>query len=103
MSGETENGVPPKGSVRLNPASRKIKPDTENLRIWAEVWHKVIDRVFSQAFFAFVLVVVVVWFGMQYAMGLKDFKDALEVFKLLLPVVTLYLGFAIGKGMGSDD
>lgn len=86
----------PTDGLRARP--RKLTPDIERTRVWAELWHKLFDRLLSAPFFAFLLVLLVLLAGLWFQSSKSDTKEVMEFWKLILPVVTLYVGYAIGKG-----
>jgi hypothetical protein len=88
--------IPPADGLRAKP--RKLPPDVERTKLWSEVWHKLADRLLSAPFLAFFLVLLVVAAGLWFVGTKSDVKDIMEFWKLILPVVTLYVGYAIGKG-----
>lgn len=57
------------------------------------------DRLMSPPGYSFVIVFIVVVGGIIIAGTRSEIKDGIEVLKtLVLPIVTLFLGFLIGQG-----
>jgi len=90
----------PTDGIRAKP--KKITPDIERTRVWTELWHKLDDRLLCAPFFAFLLVLMVLGAAIWFQVVKSDTKEIMEFWKLILPVVTLYVGYAIGKGQDTE-
>lgn len=76
----------------------------ETNRINLEFKQKWIDKLFSANFLVFLVTVVVMLSGFVYMRVDGVVKaDIIEYWKLILPVVTTYIGYAIGKGNESAE
>lgn len=76
---------------------------TETNRLELEFKDKRLERLLSANFLVFVVTLVVIVSGFIYMRvdGVAK-ADIVEYWKLILPVVTTYVGFAIGKGTQRD-
>jgi hypothetical protein len=81
----------------FRPKLSELKVNVEKSKIWAELWHKLLDRVLSSEFFTFFLVLLLTASGLAVTAVRTDLKDIIEYWKLILPIVTLYIGYAFGK------
>lgn len=72
------------------------KKETTELSI--KFKEKIIAGLLSANFFVFIIIIAVVYSGFHY-MTIQDVKkeDIVEYWKLILPVITTYIGYAIGK------
>jgi hypothetical protein len=71
----------------------------ETTRQALEFKDKWLEKIFSSNFLVFVITVLVIASGFVF-MSIKDVlkSDIVDYWKLILPVVTTYIGYAIGKG-----
>lgn len=75
----------------------------ETNRLHLEFKEKWLEKLFSANFLVFLVTLIVIVSGFVYMRveGVAK-NDIVEYWKLILPVVTTYVGYAIGKGKQSD-
>ncbi|TPQ33405.1 hypothetical protein [Cupriavidus pinatubonensis] len=93
--------LPPQADTGVDTEKIKAHLDyqTANNRITLEFRDKLLDKVLSANFLVFVATIFTMIIGVIYMFRdgvTKD--DIIEFWKLILPIVTTYLGYAIGKG-----
>jgi len=89
-------GVEPQN---VNPDHLKTQLDfeTNQKKLANEFWSGIVDKIFSASFFVFIITVLVVASGFVFMNKNQTVNDILEYWKLIVPVVTTYMGYAIGK------
>ena len=72
---------------------------TESNKVNAAVKEKWLEKLFSPNFLVFIITSLVVISGLIFMSkeGI-ELSNIMEFWKLILPVVTTYIGYAIGKG-----
>ncbi|HIF9422539.1 TPA: hypothetical protein ACX6SA_002633 [Photobacterium damselae] len=77
----------------------QLEHQTENNKMTLEFKEKWLEKLFSPNFLVFLVTLIVIASGFVY-MGVEEVAkaDILDYWKLILPVVTTYIGYAIGKG-----
>ncbi len=102
---KTEIDLPSLQSTGIDKEHIKVQLDyhKETNRLQLEFKQKWIDNLFSANFLVFLVTLVVMASGFVYMRidGVAK-SDIFEYWKLILPVVTTYIGYAIGKGTQSD-
>ena len=72
---------------------------TQTNKINKELKEKWVDMLFSANFLVFLITVFVIISGFLFMSREDAIKaDIIDYWKLILPVVTTYIGYAIGKG-----
>lgn len=76
----------------------------ENNKINLEFRDKWLEKLFSANFLVFIVTVAVIASGFVYMRidGVAK-GDINEYWKLILPVVTTYIGYAVGRGSKKED
>jgi hypothetical protein len=89
--GKVENGLSPEH------LKAKLEFETNNKKLSNEFWQKIYENIFSANFFVFLIVCAVLASGFVYMYRANTLAEIIEYWKLILPVVTTYIGYAIGK------
>lgn len=94
FGGDKDNGFDPSGG-RLTPTqiNARIELTKLNLDYKDKIW----NRCFSPNFFAYILVSLVVIAGIVCIVKVEESDKWIEFWKVIIPVITTYIGFAIGK------
>ncbi len=81
----------------------QLDHQTENNKLTLEFKEKWLEKLFSANFLVFLVTIIVLVSGFVF-MGVEGVAkaDILDYWKLILPVVTTYIGYAIGKGKQSN-
>ena len=70
----------------------------------AAVKEKLFDHLLSANFFVFLIIVLIVLSGILFMNRENSkFDEIITFWQLIIPVVTTYIGYAIGKGKGKDS
>lgn len=71
----------------------------ETNKLNLELREKWLDKLFSANFLVFMVTVLIIISGFIF-MGIEGIgkADILDYWKLIIPVITTYIGYAIGKG-----
>lgn len=84
----------------------KIQLDhkTENNKLNIEFKEKCLEKLFSANFLVFIITTLVIGSGFvfMYVSGATT-ADIMNHWRSILPVVTTYMGYAIGKGKQNDS
>ena len=78
-------------------AHTQLKVDHENNKLNKEFKDKILDSFFSAHFFVFLIIVLIISSGFIFISKVDDTKSIIEYWKVILPVITTYIGFAIGR------
>lgn len=82
---------------------RKLKPEIEALKIKSEFWHNILSKhIFCNHFYVFFITAVVALSGVMFSILSNSSKDINEYWKIIMPIITTYMGFAIGKKVKTD-
>lgn len=76
---------------------KKIEIEHENKKLSNEVVLSLVTNIFSIHFFVFLIVIVVTFSGYSMLQKESDFSKTLEFWKVIIPVITTYMGYAIGR------
>lgn len=99
--GKTGIDIPQGKLTGIDKDHIKVQLDyqTENNKLTLEFKEKSLEKLFSPNFLVFLVTIIVLTSGFVY-MGVDGVAkaDILDYWKLILPVVTTYIGYAIGKG-----
>jgi amino acid transporter len=79
---------------------KKIEIDHENKKLTKEILLSVVDNLFSIHFLVFVIVMLISYSGYAMLQKESDFNKVIEFWKVIIPVITTYMGYAIGKKTG---
>jgi hypothetical protein len=97
--------LPPLLGTGIDKEHVKVQLDyhKETNRLNLEFKQKWIDKLFSSSFLVFLVTLAVIASGFLY-MRLEGVakNDIVEYWKLIIPVVTTYVGYAIGRGKQTD-
>ena len=81
----------------------QLDHQTENNKLTLEFKGKWLEKIFSANFLVFVIVILVIISGFIFMRTDEVTKpEIMDYWKLILPVVTTYIGYAIGKGHSSE-
>lgn len=69
----------------------------EGKKIDKQFHEKVVDHLFSATFLVFLLVVIMVGAGIGLLWGGRAFAEVTEYWKWIIPIVTTFIGYAIGN------
>lgn len=73
----------------------------EEKKLDKEFRERVVGHLFSAVFLVFLLVAVLVFAGVGMLIwSNRDFKEVTEYWRWIVPLVTTYIGYAIGKVSG---
>lgn len=89
--GNAENGVSPEHLK----ATLKFKSDTQKLN--NEFWQNLTENLLSANFLVFLVTCLVIASGFVFMFRTSLITEVIDYWKLILPVVTTYIGYAIGK------
>lgn len=95
-----ENGLSlNNGATRLDPEHLKAKLDfeTNSKKLNNEFWENLTENIFSSNFLVFIITCLVIASGFVFMNKSNAISEILDYWKLILPVVTTYIGYAIGK------
>jgi len=74
---------------------------SETNKVNAAVKEKILENLFSANFLVFIVTFTVIISGLIFMSRDKvEISNIIEYWQLILPVVTTYIGYAIGKGKG---
>jgi hypothetical protein len=94
FGGDKSSGFEPSGGkLTQNQMNARLELTKLNLDYKDKIW----SRWFSPNFFAYTLVSLVVIAGIICIVKVKEFDKWIEFWKVIIPVITTYIGFAIGK------
>jgi hypothetical protein len=96
----------PKTGIDANPDQVKALFDlhSETNKVNAASKDKLMEQLFSANFLVFIVTVLVIVSGFIFmAKDKTDFDSIFKFWQLILPVVTTYIGYAIGKGKLKDS
>ena len=82
----------------FHPTQLKIEAELENKRMQKEFKENLLSKVFSSHFLVFLITAAVVLSGLLFMDKTAEFEKIIEYWKAILPLLTTYIGFAIGKG-----
>ncbi|BBM00446.1 hypothetical protein [Microbulbifer sp. GL-2] len=98
---QTAFDVPPPSSetrITLEQVKVELEHDKAKRELSINFKQKILEKFLSESFFAFVITLVVIAVGISYMYVDTVEKGDIESFwKLILPVITTYLGYAFGK------
>jgi hypothetical protein len=97
--------IPPTG-IDANPEQVKALFDlhTETNKTNAASKDKLMEQLFSANFLVFIVTVLVIVSGFIFmSKDNTSFDSIFKFWQLILPVVTTYIGYAIGKGKQKDS
>jgi amino acid permease len=81
----------------------QLEHQTENNKMTLEYKEKWFEKLFSPNFFVFIVTILVLVSGFVYMCVDGVVKgDIIDYWKLILPVVTTYIGYAIGRAKQVD-
>ena len=88
-----------KNADGLNPEYLKIKFDHEanTKKLSNEFWKNFTENLFSSSFLVFLVTCLVIASGFVIIYKLNTLNEIIEYWKVVLPVVSTYIGYAIGK------
>lgn len=89
--GHPENGLSPEH------LKAKLEFETNSKKLSNEFWQNLTENLFSSGFLVFIVTCLVVASGFVYMNKANSLAETTEYWKLILPVVTTYIGYAIGK------
>jgi len=76
-----------------------LKFHSDNSKLNNKIKEQWVEKLFSPHFFVFIITIFIIASG--FVVMIKDGSeraDIVEYWKLILPVITTYIGYAIGKG-----
>jgi uncharacterized membrane protein len=76
-------------------ATLKYKTDSQKLN--NEFWQNFTENLLSAHFLVFLVTCLVIVSGFVFMYRASSLADVIDYWKLILPVVTTYIGYAIGK------
>ncbi|MFQ2078971.1 hypothetical protein ACK33T_19140 [Aeromonas veronii] len=76
---------------------KKIEIEHENKKLNNEFWLSLVNNIFSIHFFVFIIVIFVAFSGYNMIQKESDFSKVIEFWKVIIPVITTYMGYAIGR------
>jgi hypothetical protein len=88
-----------RGTSGLSPTHLKaqLEFETNNKKLSNEFWQGFTDNLFSANFLVFIITCLIVASGFIYMGKAKSLAEVIEYWKLILPIVSTYIGYAIGK------
>lgn len=70
----------------------------------AAVKEKLVEQLLSANFLVFLIIVLIVFSGFLFMnRESSTFDEIIKFWQLIIPVVTTYIGYAIGKGKSKDS
>jgi hypothetical protein len=80
-----------------------LKFHSEANKVSAAVKAKWLEQLFSSNFLVFIITLIVIISGFVFmSRDNADIKNIIEYWQLILPLVTTYMGYAIGKGKAAS-
>jgi len=76
---------------------KKMEFEHENKKLTKEVLLSIVENIFSIHFFVFLIVILIAYSGYSMLEKESDFAKTLEFWKVIMPVITTYMGYAIGR------
>lgn len=70
---------------------------SESKKLSTQFWEKVAILFFSPDFLVFIITLFIASSGFYYMASHTKSEEIIEYWKLIIPVVTTYMGYAIGK------
>lgn len=101
MSSGFETKSSRKNGFDVEHARVQLNAEVENKRISAQFMGQVVQHLFSSNFLVFLVICAVIASGFVYMTHQQDSKDVFEYWRLLIPIITTYIGYAIGRSTGS--
>ena len=86
----------------FHPTKLRIEAELEGKRMKKEFNENLLAKVFSSHFFVFLVTSAVVVSGLMFMQKTNELEKVIEYWKVILPLVTTYIGYAIGRGKGDD-
>ncbi|QQE88868.1 hypothetical protein [Azotobacter chroococcum] len=75
----------------------QLEYETNSKKLSNEFWQSLTENLFSSNFLVFIVTCIVISSGFVYMGKTSSQTEILDYWKLILPVVTTYIGYAIGK------
>ncbi|MEH8141110.1 hypothetical protein Q7I15_10670 [Aeromonas veronii] len=88
----------PQGSFIQNPqvlTDRQL--GLEEKKLTKEFHERIVSHLFSGAFLVFILIAALVIAGIFLLWSARTFEQVSEYWKWVVPLITTYIGYAIGK------
>lgn len=98
------NGAESPGSFIKKPqilSERQLGLEKEKLS--KEFRERLVSHLFSGTFLVFLLIAALVAAGICLLWSTREFGQVTEYWKWVIPLVTTYIGYAIGKRDGGSD
>ena len=89
----------PETGIDAEQLKAHLKYHTDTNKLEKEFKEKLFEKIFSPHFFVFLITLLIITSGFVFMLrdgALKE--DIIDYWKLILPIVTTYIGYAIGKG-----
>jgi len=99
--GKTGIEIPTIQDTGIDKEQVKVQLDyhKETNRLHLELKEKWLEKLFSPNFLVFLVTILVILSGFIFmAVEGIEKSDILDYWKLIIPVITTYIGYAIGKG-----
>ncbi|XDF80126.1 hypothetical protein AAFX60_017255 [Aliivibrio fischeri] len=96
----------PKTGINANPEQVKALFDlhSETHKVNVASKDKLMEKLFSPNFLVFIVTILVIISGFIFmAKESSSFDGIFKFWQLILPIVTTYIGYAIGKGKQKDS
>jgi hypothetical protein len=99
------NSAPPKDGFHPNQfkiATANIEADLAKRKLDKEFHENVLSKLFSSNFLVFLVTVAVIASGLIFMQKTSELEKIIDYWKVILPLVTTYIGYAIGRGKSDD-
>ena len=94
----------PKTGIDTEQVKAHLDYHTEANKVNAAIKEKLLEQLFSANFLVFIVTVLVIASGLIFmSKDSAKVENVLSYWQLILPVVTTYIGYAIGKGKSSSS
>ncbi len=72
--------------------------ETKKKELNSKTIEVMVNKVFSPDFLVFIIVLCVLFAGINFIDDKKTFEDIKSFWQILIPIITTYIGYAIGSG-----
>ncbi len=86
----------------FHPTQIKIEAELEHKRLSKEFKEQILSKLFSSQFFVFLITAAVIASGLIFIQKTTELEKIIEYWKIILPLITTYIGYAIGRARDSE-
>jgi hypothetical protein len=88
--------------TQLKIETAHIEADLAHKKMRKEFNENILGKLFSSHFFVFLVTAAVVASGLMFMQKTAELEKIIDYWKVILPLVTTYIGYAIGRGKDGE-